>query len=302
MLLKSALITNIQKCSVHDGPGIRTTVFFKGCPLNCLWCHNPETQRYTKDIMYSSEKCSFCGQCEKRCPNQAISISEKIVSTNLEKCDFCEKCMDFCVNNAREIIGKEYTVEELIKEIDKDKIFYEESGGGVTLSGGEVMMQIDFVEALVKRCKDKGISVAVDTCGYTNFENYKRILDYVDIFLYDLKLINSQKHEEFIGKPNKLIIENLQKLCEYGAKINIRIPLIEGINTDEDNINETIRFLQSLNIKEVNLLPYHDIGMHKYTKLNMFYKQEHMSKPSEKKVEEIKKAFEKCNYHVKVGG
>ncbi len=302
MLLESALITNIQKCSVHDGPGIRTTVFFKGCPLTCLWCHNPETQRYTKDIMYSNEKCSLCGQCEKRCPNKAISISEKIVCTNLEKCDFCEKCMDFCVNNAREVIGKEYTVEELIKEVDKDKIFYEQSGGGVTLSGGEVMMQIEFVEAFVKRCRDKGISVVVDTCGYTSFENYKRILDYVDIFLYDLKLINSQKHEKFIGKPNKLIIENLQKLCEYGAKINIRIPLIEGVNTDEDNINETIKFLQSLNIKEVNLLPYHDIGMHKYTKLNMFYKQEHMSKPSEKKVEEIKKVFEKYNYHVKIGG
>lgn len=295
-------VINIQKYSVHDGPGIRTTIFFKGCPLTCIWCHNPESQNYNSEIMFNDEKCTKCGLCESKCPSKSIIIENEHVINDYSNCKLCEKCIDFCVNNAREMVGKEYTVKELVKEIEKDRVFYEESGGGVTLSGGEVMTHADYVEELVKRCHRKGISVAVDTCGYAPFENFERILEYVDIFLYDIKLINSQYHEKYTGKPNEKILDNLRKLSEKGAKINLRIPLIEGINTDDDNIKGIIDFIKDLNISKVNLLPYHDIGKGKYKRLKMEYVEDLMTTPSDDRLEEIKLLFEQNKYKVKIGG
>lgn len=299
--MNKALITNIQKCSTKDGPGIRTTIFFKGCPLDCAWCHNPETKSYVKDIMYDEEKCVRCGTCVKVCPNHAIHM-EADLSTDLEKCIRCSLCTDFCVNNARHIIGEEYTLEKVIKEIKKDIAFYESSGGGVTLSGGEAMVQIDFIEELVKECKNLGISVAIDTCGYVPFENFEKIIDYVDIFLYDLKLMNSEKHKKYTGKTNKLILDNLKKLSDYGANINIRIPLINNVNADMENILDTINFIKKLNIKSINLLPYHDLGVYKYKKLQCRYDEKQMEKPDKKTVEKIKNIFEKEGFHIKIGG
>ncbi|CAH2213742.1 trans-4-hydroxy-L-proline dehydratase activase [Tepidibacter aestuarii] len=300
--MKNAKIINIQKYCVHDGPGIRTTVFFKGCPLTCIWCHNPESQRYKSEIMYNEEKCSKCGECEKRCPHDCIKINEDKIINDYSICSHCENCIDFCVNNARELVGKEYSVNELMKEIEKDKVFYEESGGGVTLSGGEVMSQIDFVEQIVKNCKRKGIHVAIDTCGYAPFESYERIIDYVDLFLYDIKLMNSQRHEKYAGKPNELILKNLVMLSERGANINLRIPLIQGINCDDENIENMLKFIKNLNISSINLLPYHEIGKDKYKRLNINYEDELMSKPSDERIEEIKNIFEKHNFKIKIGG
>ena len=303
--MSNPLVINIQKCSIHDGPGIRTTVFFKGCPLNCTWCHNPESQTYHKDVLYSEEKCNKCESCLKSCPEKAIYTSYEKICLDREKCTYCETCLDYCLNNAREVVGSEYTVKDLIKEIEKDRLFYEESNGGVTLSGGEVMTQnIDYIEKIAKTCNDKGIGVVIDTCGYAKYENFERVLPYVDMFLYDIKLIDEEKHILFTGKSNKLILDNLAKLCQNNAKINIRIPLIEGVNVDEDNseIKEIIKFIKPLNIKKVNLLPYHNIGKHKYDKLDMKYEDEILARPTDEKLEEIKALFEAENFETNIGG
>ena len=266
------LVINFQKCSIHDGPGIRSTVFFKGCPLECVWCHNPESQSYKKEVLYNRERCGACGKCKEICPHDAIFMKDGCVGLDKDKCELCSTCLDYCINNAREIVGDEYTVKELLKLIDKDRIFYEESGGGVTLSGGEVMVQdMDFICELAKGCKNKGIDVAIDTCGYAPTENYERILPYADRFLFDIKLVDEDKHKKFTGKSNDLILKNLKFLNDNGAFINIRIPLIGGVNVDDDNeeVMRMIELLKPLNIKAVNLLPYHDIGTVSYTHLTL---------------------------------
>lgn len=303
--LKEPLIINIQKCSIHDGPGIRTTVFFKGCPLECLWCHNPESQSYCMDFMYDREKCSTCGTCIEKCKSNAVYFENDSIGRTAEKCELCGECIDWCLGNARELVGKSYTVEELAKEIEKDSMFYDESGGGVTLSGGEVMCQdIDYIEKLIKICNSKGISVAIDTCGYAPRSSYERIYDKVDLFLYDIKLADDVKHRQFTGKSNEMILDNLRYLSSVDANINIRIPLIEGVNVSENNeeVLKIINILNDIRVKNVNLLPYHDIMMNKYNKLGMEYCGSEFSKPSEEKLEEIKGLFEKENFKVKVGG
>lgn len=300
--MERAIITNIQKYSVHDGPGIRTTVFFKGCPLSCRWCHNPETQSFNQQFMYDLDKCSNCGECIRRCTEEAVYTKDKKVFTDMKKCTFCETCMDFCITGAREIVGREYSVQEILKEIEKDRRFYEESGGGVTLSGGEAMMNIDFIEELINLCNERGISVVVDTCGYAPYENFHKIKDKVQVFLYDVKLMEDKKHREYTGQGNFLILDNLRKLSQQGANINLRLPLIEGINTDEENIKAVIKMAKENNIKKINLLPYHDIGKDKYRKLNRLYEEEAMSTPSEETLNWIKDELEKNNFQVKIGG
>lgn len=300
--MQKVIITNIQKYSVHDGPGIRTTVFFKGCPLSCLWCHNPETQSFTKQLMYDAEKCTGCFRCINVCPQGAISVQGNKVVTDTNKCNACGKCTDSCVNLARDVSGNEYSVQELMAEIEKDKIFYEQSGGGVTLSGGECMVNIDFIEEVIARCYRKGIPVVVDTCGYVPYENFKRINSKVEMYLYDIKHMDPEKHKKFIGQDNKLILDNLKKLSDDGAKINLRLPLIDGVNTDEENIRATIEMAKKLNIYKVSLLAYHDIGKGKYYKLNRTYSEDLLNVPSKETMDWIKCEFEKNNFDVSIGG
>ncbi len=299
------LVINLQKCSIHDGPGIRTTVFFKGCPLKCTWCHNPESQSFHKEVLYDEEKCSSCKACIKVCPEGAIYNDDDRIRLDRSKCIQCETCLDFCINNAREIVGGEHSKRDLIKEIAKDEIFYEESGGGVTFSGGEIMSQdIDYITSLMKQCKDKGIHVAVDTCGYASFDRYEKVLPYVDLFLYDIKIMDELKHKKFTGKGNKLILDNLKKLSDLGANLNVRIPLINDVNVDDENneVMEIIEFLKPLRISMVNLLPYHSIGSHKYEKIDMEYQGEDFSRPTDEKLEEIKNLFISNNINAKIGG
>lgn len=300
--MNTALVFNIQKFSIHDGPGIRTTVFLKGCPLNCLWCHNPESQNFSKETMISKEKCTVCGRCIDRCSKGAIEKCNNEIVNDFEKCIFCGKCVDSCFNNAREIVGEELTLKEIIKEIEKDRVFYEESNGGVTFSGGEAMCQIEALGDMARSCKEKGISVAVDTCGYVPFSSFEKILNYVDVFLYDIKLMDNELHKKYVGADNTLILENLIKLSDSGANINLRIPVISGINDNNETMEDIIGFIKNTNIRDVNLLPYHDIAKNKYDKLGKEYKEDLMSKPSEERMEEIKKMFEKNGYKVKIGG
>jgi len=300
--MKKATVFNIQRFCVHDGPGIRTTVFFKGCPLRCLWCHNPESQSFHQEILYHPEKCTLCGQCRQRCPQDAVHITGGTCIQDHTKCVLCETCVNYCLHNAREIAGREYTVNQLVTEIEKDRPFYEQSHGGVTLSGGEAMCQIEFVEELVKSCKNRGIQVAVDTCGYVPFTSFERILSDVDLFLYDIKIMDPVLHERYTGIDNRLILDNLKNLAGKGANIFLRLPLIDGINTGDDNIMGIIDFTRGMKIEQVNLLPYHDIGRAKYMRLNRQYPGAALARPSDERLQEIKGLFESHRFKVKIGG
>lgn len=299
-------ITNIQKYSIHDGDGIRTTVFFKGCPLKCRWCHNPETQKFHKQVLVDQEKCTGCGSCVLACPNSAVIVEENKAKTDFSKCDTCGTCTMFCLNNIREVAGKEYSVRELIKELKKDEMFYEESGGGVTLSGGEVMcMDMDFIESLVKGLHRLGIAVAIDTCGFAPYDNFKRILPYTDTFLYDIKLINSDRHKEFTGVENGRILGNLARLSAEHARIYIRIPVIKGVNADDENLCEIIEWLleHKICVAQVNLLPYHNTGSHKYSRLGTAYGGEEFQTPTEDEMKHFAELFRTAGFqNIKIGG
>lgn len=301
-----SLITNVQKFSIHDGDGIRTSVFFKGCPLKCEWCHNPETQRFEKEMQCDKEKCVGCGTCAKVCPNGAISMENGKPEMKKDACTFCGKCVNFCPIGIREIIGREYSVKELIKELMKDQMFYEESGGGVTLSGGEVMaMDIDYILAIAKELKRQDVTLTIDTCGYVPYEKFQAILPYVHTFLYDVKVMDSKLHKKYIGVDNQLILDNLIRLAADGARIYIRIPTIKEVNGNEKNMKETIAFLKEHDIHpaQINLLPYHDTGSGKYSKLDMEYKGTDLHAPEKEEMESFVRLFVESGFqNTKIGG
>lgn len=293
---------NIQKYSIHDGPGIRTTVFFKGCPLKCWWCHNPESQNYQHDIMYYDERCTGCGICIKRCPQEALSFVNGKVVRDINKCELCGICTDFCPNSAREYVGRDVTVAELMREINKDAIFYEQSGGGVTFSGGEPMTQAPFLLQMLRACKEKGYHTTVDVSGYGKWEDFESILNYVDLFLFDVKLMNDEAHKKYMGLSNEGIFNNLKKLSGAGANMYVRMPLIAGINDDDDNIRLSIDFLKSIDLQQVNLLPYHKMGMEKYRRLNKTYQLTGEERPTEEKMNYIANLFMEAGIKAKIGG
>ncbi len=299
-------ITNIQKFSIHDGDGIRTSVFFKGCPLRCAWCHNPETQRYEREMQFDKEKCAGCGTCAQVCPDQAIVMKEGKPVLDRSACTLCGKCENFCPAGIRRIIGREYTVKELVKELMKDQIFYEDSGGGVTLSGGEVMtMDIDYIIAIGKELKRQDVTLAIDTCGYVPYEKFEAVLPYVDTFLYDVKVMDPELHKKYVGADNELILENLVRLASDGARIYIRIPTIKEVNGNEENMKETIAFLKKHDIHppRVNLLPYHDTGSSKYPKLDMEYKGTDLHAPEKEEMERFVRLFQNAGFqNTKTGG
>lgn len=299
-------VINIQKYSVHDGDGIRTTIFFKGCQLSCWWCHNPESQNYFPEFMFDREKCTGCGYCAKACTHDAITISEEGKAvTDLKECVLCGDCFDYCLQNAREKVGKTYEIEELVKICEQDQMFYEQSGGGVTLSGGEVMSQnMEYLEELCKQLHKKGFNIAIDTCGYAPEKNYERLLPYVDTFLYDIKTMDDEVHQKYMGKSNAKILSNLEFIALRGANINIRIPVVEPVNSDEKSITDMIEYLkEKIGIVKVNLLPYHSTGSSKYDKLNRPYFAQDLQVPSEEHMEALKQLFLKNGFkQVKIGG
>ncbi len=299
-------ITNIQKFSIHDGDGIRTSVFFKGCPLQCEWCHNPETQRYDREMQFDSGKCTGCGSCARACPSQALVMREGKPVWDREICTLCGRCESFCPAGLREIIGREYSVKELIKELMKDRMFYEESGGGVTFSGGEVMtMDMEYLLAAARELKRQDVTLTVDTCGYVPYEKFQALLPYVDTFLYDVKVMDPELHQKYMGADNRLILENLIRLSEDGARIYIRIPTIREVNGNEKNMRETIRFLKEQDIHPagIHLLPYHDTGSGKYPKLDMVYKGTDLHAPAQEEMESFVRLFRDAGFvNAKIGG
>ena len=276
--MKTAKIFDIERNSFVDGPGIRTTVFFQGCNLNCKWCHNPESKSSDTQMMFYKDKCTGCGKCADICPNK------------LEKCDFCGKCTMLCPSDARQICGKEITSDALIKELVKDKMFYETSDGGVTFSGGECMLQIDFLEEILKKCKENGLHTAVDTAGNVPYEYFERILPYTDLFLYDVKCIDEALHKEGTGVSNKRILENLKRLSDEACtEIIIRVPVIKSYNGSKTEMGRIADFTGKLRIKSVELLPYHKMGEHKYGALGM--NEYAFETPSETEIDEFRKMF-----------
>lgn len=290
-----ALVFNIQKYSIHDGPGIRTTVFFKGCPLKCLWCHNPESQSFKRELMVYRDRCISCGGCNNACPNDAIN--------NKEQCTLCESCSEDCPTNARVMVGKEMSVEEIIKEVEKDRVFYDQSNGGVTLSGGEPLSQGQFLVELARELKKRGLHVVLDTSGYGSAESLIEIVPYIDLFLYDLKLVNDEKHRFYTGVTNRGIIDNLKTLAAMGNDVIIRIPIIPGINNGIEDIKDFIGLLKELGcFTNINLLPYHNISLEKYNRLDRRYELNNIKAPDALELEKIKHIFEGENFKVKIGG
>jgi len=300
--MTTGTVFNIQRYSIHDGPGIRTTVFLKGCPLNCWWCQNPESRLSGQEMVFWGDRCIGCGACSTICPSGAIQIKNGIPVTEKEKCILCGKCIEKCPALAREMIGEKLTTEEVIKEIEKDLIFYEESGGGVTFSGGEPLEQSEFLEGLLNGCREKKIHTAVDTSGYISWGILNKIHSKVDLFLYDLKIMDKKRHKKYTGVSNEIILENLEKLSSVHNNIFVRFPVIPDINDDYQNIRKIGEFLSSLEIIQVNLLPYHYIGIDKYRRLGMTYKLADIQPSSEEKLSEISVILRKFNLNVKLRG
>ena len=302
--MAKGLIFDIKRYAIHDGPGIRTTVFFKGCPLRCTWCHNPEGKESSPEIIVNPERCGEeCDLCLSACPQDAISKNENSLMIDRDKCDLCRKCTDICVYEALKMAGQEVTDQEVLKEVEKDRIFFEESDGGLTCSGGEPLMQPDFLISLLKNSKKKGIHTAVDTSGYASFDVLDEVSKHTDFFLYDIKIMDDKKHKKFTGVSNRIILENLKKLSKSGTPVAARIPVVPGINDDEKNIQEIAGYLLSLkNIRQINLLPMHRGGSEKYIRLGKETMPQALKPPSKAKIERIKGILTDYGFLVKTGG
>ena len=262
----TANISNISRSSLHDGPGIRTVVYFKGCALSCLWCHNPETVSYKKDIMYAQIKCIHCGKCVEICPDHHIIDGNDMLFLR-DGCTHCGKCADVCPSGALTVSGKEKTLSDVLKEIEKDLHYYKQSGGGVTLSGGECLLQADFCRDLLKECKEKGIHTAIETALFVPWENIEKVIPYADLFYTDFKIAGSEKHKQYTGQDNRLIYDNLRKLSETSeGKIIVRIPLIPAVNDSDEDIEQFAGKLSviSQNLEGIEILKYNSLAASKY--------------------------------------
>lgn len=269
--MNTATIFDIQRNSYVDGPGIRTTVFFKGCNLRCAWCHNPESQTTKKEILFYKKKCNGCGRCSN------LTVEDDTF---------------FCFNDAKKICGEMWTVDKIIKEVLKDRAFFETSGGGVTFSGGECMLQVDALQELLIQCKRHGIHTAVDTAGHLPWECFKRILPYTDLFLYDVKCFSEERHIVGTGVSNKRILENLKRLSKmFKGELLVRVPIVAGFNNDIDEMRKIADFLRDCHIQKVELLPYHAMGEHKYAALGR--KAEVFGVPTEEEMNIYRALFEK---------
>ena len=309
-------IYDIQGFSVQDGPGIRTTVFLKGCSLRCPWCHSPESQQFYAQLSWIAMRClgiDKCGKCLDSCPKQAISPGRvvqhptsptdiRLVQIDRTRCNNCGECAAFCYPKALSICGMDYTVDELMNRVIKDKPFYEQSGGGVTISGGEPLSQPDFVLELLRRLKQCGIHTALDTTGYVRYETIERIFPYTDLFLYDLKHMDSEKHQIVVGVPNELILENARRIAHAGGKMQIRIPVIPDFSDSAENIRETALFCKGLgnSLAMIQLLPYHNLGVMKYQRLDDSKIVLEAEPPSDSTIRSLKELIENLKLPVTV--
>lgn len=254
--MTKGMLFDVEHGSFTDGRGVRTVVFFKGCNLRCRWCHNPESIDAKPQMMFYKNRCTSCNTCKAICPQKG------------EKCNLCGRCEQYCPSSAKKICGKIWTAEEVMREIQKDKLFYRDSDGGVTFSGGECMLQIDFLKSLLMQCQQLGIHTAVDTAGHVPWENFENIIPYTNTFLYDFKCFTEKLHQEGTGVSNKIILRNLEKLSAcFNEEIIIRIPVIPSFNTDLEELEKMAEFLKKIKHKGIEFLPYHKLGENKYSAL-----------------------------------
>lgn len=300
------LVFDIKRYAINDGPGIRITIFMKGCPLSCVWCHNPEGLSVGKEKLYTKKKCIGCRTCVEACPSQALVLTAEGIVTDTGRCTLCGMCAEVCPSLAMEISGREYSTAGLMKEIEKETLFMDRSEGGVTFCGGEPLMHSAELLELLKCCGRQGIHRVVDTTLFARPEVVKEVMAHTELFLVDLKHMDSAKHKQYCGVPNELILSNLRMVAEAGKEFYIRIPLIDGVNADEENITRSAEFLSSLpwSRKTVNLLLYHDIGKGKHEKLGTVYNSGHlvMKTPSDDMVKRCQAIFERFGIQVIIGG
>lgn len=296
-------VFNIERFATRDGPGIRTTVFLKGCPLHCLWCSNPESMRPEPQLFFFKNLCQKCGQCVQVCPQNATSANpeDRIISIDRTLCNSCGKCVEICPAKAREISGKIMTVDEVMAEIKKDALFFQNSGGGATFSGGEPTHQPEFLTELLKRCYDAAIHTCLDTCGVVQPEVLESILQYTDLILFDNKHTDPVKHKELTGIDNRLILNNLRMIVTKGKKVIIRVPLIPDYNDSEENIRSIAKLMNELGLQKIDLLPYHAFGKNKYERLGMEYKLSDLKPHTSAQIEQIKATLESYGLQVGVG-
>lgn len=296
------LIFSISRFVAEDGPGLRTTVFLKGCPLRCVWCHSPQSQSAKPQLAFYSSRCIGCGTCVKVCPQDAQIVSPTERRILWERCDDCGKCVEACPSKALEMIGEWLTVEQVMNVVQRDLVYYRNSGGGVTFSGGEPTAQPEFLASCLKRCKDMGIHTALDTCGFAKWSIFEEILPYVDLLLYDIKHMDSAKHKQFTGVGNELILENLKRISQRGKPIWVRIALIPGYNDSEENLRRIAEFVRPLKaVEKVSLLPYNTAAGARYLSIGKNYELEHLIPHSEERAIAFVDIFSRLGIKAELG-
>ena len=307
MVERKALIFNIQKYNLYDGPGIRTLFFFKGCPLRCLWCSNPEGQLRSYQILFKKDRCVDCGACAAVCP-QGVHVMDSATGRHVimrdVECVGCRKCADACPQGALSISGEYRTISDIMSVIEEDVPFYQSSGGGVTLGGGEVLMQPEAAVNLLTACKQRGINTAIETCGYARPKVVRKAAEVTDLFLFDVKHMDSDRHYQLTGVRNELILENLQWLFENRRNVKVRVPLLKGVNDGGQDIESLVRFLEPYkdhrNCKGIDLLPYHKMGVNKYAQLGREYPLPGDPALSEEDLERVERVIKQYDFPVTV--